>query len=282
MFLSPVWSGELSRGRRRRRTAAAARHAAVLRRRPEKLRRHAGLLRRPDRHRTPLCAADPNRAELHTGGHRCPHRGGQSQSSALSGVFVHHFHGAATRAAVESTAFGIRAPHFVDRDHGGLEPRRRPGATLRMGRRGVHQSGSPRPARRLRQPVGPRATTTRSRTPTAPTPAGCSRRRTDTTPTTSSPPSHSHLLPARAADDRERKRKGGVQWLGVVGRPWPHDPRSMQDNAIRQTKSASPPVPQDSLAPCGKLDDERGPRSRADHRHRPAERIDAVPQAEKP
>jgi FAD/FMN-containing dehydrogenase len=38
---------------------------------------------------------------------------GESQSSVLSGVFIHHFHGAATRAAVDSTAFGIREPHFV-------------------------------------------------------------------------------------------------------------------------------------------------------------------------
>lgn len=38
---------------------------------------------------------------------------GQSQTSALSWVFIHHFHGAATRVAVESTAFGIRRPHFV-------------------------------------------------------------------------------------------------------------------------------------------------------------------------
>jgi hypothetical protein len=38
---------------------------------------------------------------------------GQSQSSPLSGVFVHHFHGAATRTEVEATAFGIRRPHFV-------------------------------------------------------------------------------------------------------------------------------------------------------------------------
>jgi hypothetical protein len=38
---------------------------------------------------------------------------GQSQSSVLSGVFIHHFHGAAARVAVEKTAFGIRRPHFV-------------------------------------------------------------------------------------------------------------------------------------------------------------------------
>jgi FAD/FMN-containing dehydrogenase len=38
---------------------------------------------------------------------------GKSQSSVLSGVFIHHFHGASTRTAAESTAFGIRKPHFV-------------------------------------------------------------------------------------------------------------------------------------------------------------------------
>jgi hypothetical protein len=45
------------------------------------------------------------------------------------------------------------------------------------------------------------------------------------------------------------------------------------------TPPSRPPL--DSLAPRGNLDDERGPRGRAAHRHRPAERIDAVPQAEK-
>jgi hypothetical protein len=38
---------------------------------------------------------------------------GNSLSSPLSTVFVHHFHGAATRVPVETTAFGLRQRHLV-------------------------------------------------------------------------------------------------------------------------------------------------------------------------
>ncbi|MFD3421985.1 FAD-binding oxidoreductase [Streptomyces decoyicus] len=38
---------------------------------------------------------------------------GSARTSPLSGLSVHHFHGAATRVPDEATAFGIRRPHFV-------------------------------------------------------------------------------------------------------------------------------------------------------------------------
>ena len=38
---------------------------------------------------------------------------GQHQTSALSAVSVHHFHGAASRVPLEATAFGIRRPHYM-------------------------------------------------------------------------------------------------------------------------------------------------------------------------
>jgi FAD/FMN-containing dehydrogenase len=38
---------------------------------------------------------------------------GESRTSPLTGIVVHHFHGAATRVPLESTAFGIRQEHFM-------------------------------------------------------------------------------------------------------------------------------------------------------------------------
>jgi hypothetical protein len=38
---------------------------------------------------------------------------GDTLTSPLSGVAVHHFHGAAARVPVESTAFGIRQDHLM-------------------------------------------------------------------------------------------------------------------------------------------------------------------------
>jgi FAD binding domain len=38
---------------------------------------------------------------------------GQHQTSTLSAVSVHHFHGAAARAPLDATAFGIRQPHYM-------------------------------------------------------------------------------------------------------------------------------------------------------------------------
>jgi hypothetical protein len=40
-------------------------------------------------------------------------RAGESRTSALSGIAIHHFHGAATRVPLGDTAFGIRSDHFV-------------------------------------------------------------------------------------------------------------------------------------------------------------------------
>jgi FAD/FMN-containing dehydrogenase len=39
--------------------------------------------------------------------------GGRNRSSSFSGIVLHHFHGAATRVALEATAFGIRREHFL-------------------------------------------------------------------------------------------------------------------------------------------------------------------------
>lgn len=113
VFLSPVWSGEISRG-----------HAVV-----EQLLRLGTPLSSevaPRRYTDMLGFFD---AQTVTGRHYALRTrsmssytpaviaaliaAGESQSSALSWVFIHHFHGAATRVAVESTAFGIRQPHFV-------------------------------------------------------------------------------------------------------------------------------------------------------------------------
>ena len=38
---------------------------------------------------------------------------GSTRTSPLSGMPIHHFHGAATRVPLESTAFGMRRPHHV-------------------------------------------------------------------------------------------------------------------------------------------------------------------------
>jgi FAD/FMN-containing dehydrogenase len=53
-----------------------------------------------------------------------------TRTSPFSGISMHHFHGAATRVPVGSTAFGVREPHFLveilagwTTDDGGLEHR---------------------------------------------------------------------------------------------------------------------------------------------------------------
>jgi len=113
VFLSPVWSGDLARG-----------HTVV-----EQLLRLGTPLSSqvaPTRYADMLSFFD---AQTVTGRHYALRtrtvpsytpdviaaliEAGESQSSVLSGVFIHHFHGAATRVAVDSTAFGIRTPHFV-------------------------------------------------------------------------------------------------------------------------------------------------------------------------
>src|SRR5262249_24661622 len=38
---------------------------------------------------------------------------GSTRTSPLSGIYVHHFHGAAARVRIESTAYGIRRTHFA-------------------------------------------------------------------------------------------------------------------------------------------------------------------------
>ena len=38
---------------------------------------------------------------------------GSTRTSPLAGISIHHFHGAATRVPLESTAFGLRRPHLV-------------------------------------------------------------------------------------------------------------------------------------------------------------------------
>jgi FAD binding domain/Berberine and berberine like len=113
VFLSPVWSGELSRG-----------HSVVdqLMRLGTPLSSHVA----PTRYADMLSLFD---AQVVTGRHYALRtrtvpsytpeviaaliEAGQSQSSVLSSVFIHHFHGAATRIAADETAFGIRKPHFV-------------------------------------------------------------------------------------------------------------------------------------------------------------------------
>lgn len=39
--------------------------------------------------------------------------GGDSRSSRLSAVYIHHFHGAATRVDTDATAFALREPHYM-------------------------------------------------------------------------------------------------------------------------------------------------------------------------
>jgi FAD/FMN-containing dehydrogenase len=113
VFLSPVWSGELSQGQ------------AVI----EQLLQLGTPLSSqlaPTRYADMLSFFD---AQTVTGRHYALRtrtvssytpevitaliEAGESQSSVLSGVFIHHFHGAATRVAADATAFGIRTPHFV-------------------------------------------------------------------------------------------------------------------------------------------------------------------------
>jgi hypothetical protein len=40
-------------------------------------------------------------------------RSGDTRTSLLSGISIHHFHGAAARVGLTDTAFGVREPHFV-------------------------------------------------------------------------------------------------------------------------------------------------------------------------
>jgi hypothetical protein len=47
---------------------------------------------------------------------------GSTRTSPLSGIYVHHFHGAAARVPIESTAFGIRRDHFMIEIVAGWEP----------------------------------------------------------------------------------------------------------------------------------------------------------------
>ncbi|GGK16937.1 6-hydroxy-D-nicotine oxidase [Streptomyces camponoticapitis] len=47
---------------------------------------------------------------------------GGGMTSPLTGLLVHHFHGAATRVPQEDTAFGIRRPHYMVEIIAGWEP----------------------------------------------------------------------------------------------------------------------------------------------------------------
>jgi hypothetical protein len=113
VFLSPVWSGDLSRGQTvveqllRLGTPLSSQVAPT---------RYADMLSFFDaqtvtgRHYALRTRTVPNYTPEVIG---ALIQAGESRSSALSAVFVHHFHGAAMRVAVGSTAFGIRQPHLV-------------------------------------------------------------------------------------------------------------------------------------------------------------------------
>ncbi|MFJ2646207.1 hypothetical protein ACIO1C_05695 [Streptomyces sp. NPDC087420] len=47
---------------------------------------------------------------------------GDSRTSPLSGIAIHHFHGAATRVPEDATAFGLRRKHFVVETVAAWEP----------------------------------------------------------------------------------------------------------------------------------------------------------------
>jgi hypothetical protein len=113
LFLSPVWSGQLSQG-----------ELAIdeLLRLGDPLssqvapRSYADMLRLFDahivtgRHYAMRTRTVPNYSPDVIAGLI---DAGDSKTSPLSGVVIHHFHGAATRVPVEETAFGIRRSHYM-------------------------------------------------------------------------------------------------------------------------------------------------------------------------
>ncbi|HSS25765.1 MAG TPA: FAD-binding oxidoreductase [Mycobacterium sp.] len=113
VFLSPVWSGDLTRGGSvidellRLGTpldsqVAAMSYADMLSLFDAQIvtGRHYALRTRTVAKYTPEVIAALVEA-------------GESQTSVLSGIFIHHFHGAASRIPIDATAFGIRRAHYV-------------------------------------------------------------------------------------------------------------------------------------------------------------------------
>jgi FAD/FMN-containing dehydrogenase len=68
---------------------------------------------------------------------------GTDKTSLQSGISIHHFHGAATRVPVDSTAFGIRGDHFVVEIIAAWEPDDPAAATHRAWTRAVSSALAP-------------------------------------------------------------------------------------------------------------------------------------------
>jgi hypothetical protein len=113
LFVSPVWSGELSRGERSIDELAelgtplscqvgAMTYAEMLGLFDAQVvtGRHYAMRTRTVAGYTPAVIAALIEA-------------GDAQTSPLSAVAIHHFHGAATSISPEATAFGVRMPHYV-------------------------------------------------------------------------------------------------------------------------------------------------------------------------
>jgi Berberine and berberine like len=114
VFTNPTWAGDLGEGERWVRLIERLGTPIVSMVAPMP---YAEPLRRGDE----LFAADGRRYAIRT--RSLPAltaeaasalvAAGETRTSALSAISVHHFHGAATRVDVRDTAFGIRREHFM-------------------------------------------------------------------------------------------------------------------------------------------------------------------------
>ena len=111
VFLAPVWCGDAAPGERAIRPLRSlgtplSVHVALT--------SYAGLLSQFDAH---AVAGRHYAVRTRSVGRFTPEvigalcTAGEHQTSRYSGVAVHHFHGAATRVPLGSTAFGVRTPH---------------------------------------------------------------------------------------------------------------------------------------------------------------------------
>ncbi|CDO90887.1 FAD-linked oxidase [Mycobacterium triplex] len=111
VFVSPVWCGDLSDGERVIEPLQSLSTPLMVGVAPTS---YVELLRQFDSF---VVDGRHYAARTRNVGHLTPEviaalfEAGRRQTSRYSGIVVHHFHGAATRVPLSSTAFGLRAPH---------------------------------------------------------------------------------------------------------------------------------------------------------------------------
>ena len=143
---------------------------------------------------------------------------GSTVTSPLSGIVIHHFHGAAARVPGDATAFGIRRDHLMVEIVAAWEPAATaPG--IEHGR-----NPSPPPWHPMRCPgatptCSDPTTTNRSRTPTARTPRGSARPKRASTRMGPSPPHPSRPVRSRAPDTHGPVAARKMHLSGTPSRP---------------------------------------------------------------